>query len=211
MKKYAAEFLGTFGLVFLGTGASITNEITHGVLTHVGVAVSWGMAVMAMIYTFGERSGAHINPAVTIAFAVYRVFPAKEVAPYVLSQFGGALAASAVLKLLFPASVFLGATLPSGSALQSFILEIILAFFLMTTVINVAEGGKEKGLFAGIAIGSVVLLEAMFAGPVSGASMNPARSMGPAVLSGHLEFIWIYLSAPVIGALLAIFVHRLIK
>lgn len=211
MKKYACEFLGTFAIVFCGTGAIIINEQSSGAISHVGIAITFGLIVMAMIYTFGERSGAHFNPAVTIAFALHGVFPSRQVLPYIISQLAGGLSASLVLKALFPASVLLGATVPSGSHMQSFILEFILTFFLMLTIASVAEGGKEKGLYAGMAIGSVVLLEAMFAGPVSGASMNPARSFGPSVVSGALEPLWIYLAAPVAGAAAAIAVHRLIK
>jgi aquaporin Z len=211
MKKCAAEFMGTFGLVFFGTGASVVNEITKGTITHAGVAVTWGLIVMAMIYTFGDKSGSHLNPAVTIAFAAHKVFPRRLVFPYLISQVAGAVAASGLLKFLFPASRFLGATLPSGSEAQSFVLEIILTFFLMTTALNVSEGGKEKGLFAGLAVGAVVLLEAMFAGLVSGASMNPARSLAPAIFNSHFTSLWIYLTAPFMGALAAVGIHRLIK
>lgn len=211
MKKYASEFLGTFAIVFCGTGAIIINEQSNGVITHVGIAITFGLIVMAMIYTLGERSGAHLNPAVSIAFALQGVFPPRQVLPYILSQLAGGLSASLVLKALFPASVLLGATVPSGSHMQSFVLEFILTFFLMLTIASVAEGGKEKGLYAGMAIGSVVMLEAMFAGPVSGASMNPARSFGPALVSGALEPLWIYIAAPVAGAAAAVLVHRLIK
>ena len=211
MKKYLAELIGTFALVFCGTGAIIVNEEIPGSVTHVGIAVTFGLIVMAMIYALGEKSGAHINPAVTIAFAVNGNFPVKEVLPYIISQLAGALAASAVLKLLFPSSVLLGATIPSGSNMQSFVMECILSFFLMLVIINVARGSKEQGLFAGIAIGSVVLLEAMFAGPVCGASMNPARSLGPAIVSGEMKQVWIYITAPVLGAITAIIIYKLIK
>jgi aquaporin Z len=211
VKKYIAEALGTFALVFCGTGAIVVNEVTGGTITHVGVAITFGLIVMAMIYTFGDKSGAHFNPAVTIAFTLYKVFPSREILPYIVSQLAGAFGASITLKLLFPASVYLGATLPAGSNLQSLVLETILTFFLMLTIVNVAESGKEKGLFAGIAIGSVVLLEALFAGPVCGASMNPARSLAPAVVSGHFETVWIYIAAPVTGAAFAVLVHKLIK
>jgi len=211
MKKYLAELIGTFALVFCGTGAIIVNEEIPGSVTHVGIAVTFGLIVMAMIYVLGENSGAHLNPAVTIAFTVNGNFPVKEVLPYIISQLAGALAASAVLKLLFPSSVLLGATIPSGSNMQSFVLEYILSFFLMLVIINVAKGSKEQGLFAGIAIGSVVLLEAMFAGPVCGASMNPARSLGPAIVSGEMKQVWIYTTAPVLGAVTAIIIYKLIK
>lgn len=211
MKKYITEFIGTFILIFCGTGACAVNEITSGTITHVGIAITWGLVVMAIIYALGEKSGAHINPAVTIAFAVNKNFPARQVAPYIISQVAGALSASLVLKLLFPTSVLLGATLPAGSEVQSFVMEFILTFILMLVVINVAKGSKEQGLFAGIAIGSVVLFEAMFAGPVSGASMNPARSLAPAIVSGNMEHIWIYIIAPIAGAITAIFIHKIIK
>lgn len=211
MKKYASEFLGTFAIVFCGTGAIIINEQSGGAVTHVGISITFGLIVMAMIYTLGERSGAHLNPAVSIAFTLQGVFPPGQLLPYILSQLAGGLSASLVLKALFPASLLLGATVPSGTHMQSFVLEFILTFFLMLTIASVAEGGKEKGLYAGMAIGSVVMLEAMFAGPVSGASMNPARSFGPALVSGALESLWIYFAAPVAGAAAAIVVHRLIK
>lgn len=211
MKKYTAEFIATFTLIFCGTGAAIVNETMHGVLGHVGIAISWGLVVMILIYAFGENSGAHINPAVTIAFAINKSFPWKEVVPYIISQSLGAIAASFVLKFLFPTSLFLGATLPSGTALQSFVLEIFLMFFLMLVVLQVATGSKEQGMFAGIAIGGVVLLEAMFAGPICGASMNPIRSLAPALVSGRTEHVWIYLTAPFIGAIGAVFVHQFLK
>jgi len=211
MKTYLAEFIGTFALVFCGTGAIIVNEVIPGSVTHVGIAITFGLIVMAMIYALGEKSGAHLNPAVTIAFTVNGNFPVKEMGPYIISQLTGALAASGILKMLFPSSVLLGATIPSGSNVQSFVLEFILTFFLMLVIINVAKGSKEQGLFAGIAIGSVVLLEAMFAGPVCGASMNPARSLGPAIVSGEIKQVWIYITAPILGAITAIVIYKLIK
>jgi aquaporin Z len=211
MKKYIGELIGTFALVFCGTGAIVIDEVTNGKVSHVGVAITFGLIVMAMIYTFGDKTGAHINPAVTIAFAIKGAFPVRQVAPYIIGQLIGALLASVVLKLLFPTNVLLGATIPSGSNLQSLILEFILSFFLMLTIIHVAEGGKEKGLFAGLAIGSVVLLEAMFAGPISGASMNPARSIAPALVSGEMKQLWIYILAPISGTASAVGVSQLIK
>ncbi|HLP54777.1 MAG TPA: aquaporin [Fluviicola sp.] len=204
MKKYLAEIIGTFALVFCGTGAIITNQESHGVITHVGIAITFGLIVSAMIYTVGDISGAHLNPAVTIAFWVSGSFPVRHVFPYILSQATGAFLASFVLKFLFPLNSTLGATLPAGSAMQSFVLELILTFILMFVILHVAKGSKEQGMFAGIAIGGVVLLEAMFAGPICGASMNPIRSLSPAVVSGHTEHLWVYLSAPVSGAILAV-------
>ena len=211
MKKYMAEFMATFVLIFCGTGAAIVNEVRDGAITHVGIAIVFGLIVMAMIYTFGEKSGAHMNPAVTIAFAVQKVFPITEVIPYITSQVAGAIAASYTLKFLFPSSLVLGATIPSGSIAQSWVLEFFLTFILMLTVINVADKGKEKGLIAGLAIGAVVLVEAMFAGPISGASMNPARSFAPAIASGHLQYIWIYVTAPIAGSVASVYFYRLMK
>lgn len=211
MRKYVAEFTGTFILVFCGTGAVVIDHQTNGAVTHIGVSITFGLVVMSLIYALGDISGAHLNPAVTIAFTVAKRFNLKHVTPYIISQVAGAITASAVLKLLFPVNEFLGGTRPAGSEIQSFILELLLTFFLMLVIINVATGSKEQGMFAGLAIGNVVLLEAMFAGPISGASMNPARSIGPAVVSMHLEHLWIYLTAPVAGAVLSIYCWNYLK
>ncbi|EDY20715.1 MIP family channel protein [Chthoniobacter flavus Ellin428] len=204
MKACFAEAVGTFCLVFAGTGAIVIDAASHGSITHVGVAFTFGLIVLAMIYTVGDVSGAHLNPAVTIGFAVARRFPVSGVLPYVASQCVGALAASGLLRVLFPADPTLGTTLPAGSAMQSFILEIVLTAILMFVILCVSTGAKEKGITAGIAVGSVIALEAMFAGPISGASMNPARSLAPALVSGHLEHLWVYLLAPILGALIAV-------
>jgi aquaporin NIP len=203
MKKLLAEFFGTFGMVFAGTGAIVVNDQT-GALGHAGIALTFGLIVLAMIYCFGDVSGAHLNPAVTVGFAVARRSHWRDVPGYIGAQFLGALAASGLLKFLFPESARLGATIPAGSASQSFVLEIVLTFFLMLVVLSVSTGAKEKGLTAGIAIGAVIALEAMFAGPICGASMNPVRSIAPALVSGNFESLWLYLTAPVLGALLAI-------
>lgn len=211
MRKYIAEIIGTFALIFCGTGAIIINQESGGVITHAGIAATFGLIVAAMIYTVGDISGAHLNPAVTIAFWAAKVFPAKEILPYIISQGIGAFLASFTLHFLFPYNLTLGATLPVGSAMQSFVLELILTFLLMFTIIHVAKGSKEQGMFAGIAIGSVVLLEAMFAGPICGASMNPIRSLSPAIVSGHLEHLWVYLTAPTIGAVLAVLSWKILK
>jgi len=210
-RKYVAEIIGTFILVFCGTGAIIIDQESKGGVGHAGIAITFGLVVMALIYTLGNVSGAHLNPAVSIAFTVAKRFPAKYLAPYIISQLCGAILASLTLRLLFPHNELLGATLPSGTALQSFIMEFILTFFLMLVIIHVATGSKEQGIIAGMAIGSVVLLEAMFAGPVCGASMNPARSLAPAVVSGHLEYVWIYLLATPLGAVAAIPVWKYLK
>ncbi len=210
-KKYIAEYIGTFILVFAGTSAIVVNDISGGVVTHVGISLVFGLVVAAMIYTLGDISGAHINPAVTLAFWLAKRFQGKEVLPYLSSQVLGAITASVMVCLLFVGHPTLGSTLPSGTSMQSFILELLLTFILMLTIINVATGSKEKGITAGIAIGSVVGLEALFAGPISGASMNPARSIGPALLSGHITPLWIYILAPIIGACLAIVCCRCIR
>ena len=211
MKKFYAEGLGTFGLVFAGTGAIVINDTTGGGVTHVGVALTFGLIVLAMIYTFGDISGAHLNPAVTIGFWAARRMPGREIVPYIIAQITGAIFASGLLRFLFPESRLLGATLPAGSELQSLVLEIVLTFFLMLTILNVSTGAKEKGITAGIAVGSVIGLEALFAGPISGASMNPARSLAPSLVSGHLDHLWIYLAAPILGAGAAIFACRCVR
>ena len=204
MKKLLAEFLGTFTLVFAGTGAIVINAASHGAIGHAGIALTFGLVVLAMIYTFGDVSGAHLNPAVTLAFAVARRFAWRDVPGYVGVQTGGALAASLLLRVLYPQDATLGATLPAGPELQSFVLEVVLTAILMLTILSVSTGAKEKGVTAGIAIGGVIALEAMFAGPACGASMNPARSLAPALVSGHLEHLWLYFAAPVLGALMAV-------
>jgi aquaporin Z len=204
MRKLLAELLGTFTLVFAGTGAIVINHASGGAIGHAGIALTFGLVVLAMIYTFGDVSGAHLNPAVTMAFAGAGRFPWREVPCYVLAQAAGAFGASGLLRALFPNDVTLGATFPSGTVGQSFILEFVLTAILMLTILSVSTGAKEKGVTAGIAIGAVIALEAMFAGPISGASMNPLRSLAPAVVSGHTEHLWAYLTAPLAGAFLAV-------
>ncbi|MFZ4766876.1 MAG: MIP/aquaporin family protein [Roseimicrobium sp.] len=203
-RKLVAEWLGTFALVFAGTGAMVVDAATEGAIGHAGVALTFGLVVLAMIHTFGDVSGAHMNPAVTLGFAVARRFAWAEVPGYVVAQCLGALSASALLRVLFPLDARLGATLPAGTWSQSFVFEIALTFLLMLTILSVSTGVKEKAITAGIAIGAVVALEAMFAGPICGASMNPARSLAPALVSGHTEHLWLYLTAPLLGALLAV-------
>lgn len=208
MRNCLAELLGTFAIVFFGTGAIIINQQSGGVITHAGIAATFGLVVMVMIYALGSISGAHLNPAVSIAFAVAGKFKVSQLGPYIVSQLVGGILASLTLKGLFPTSNLLGATFPSGSILQSFILELILTFFLMLVILNVATGSKEQGTFAGLAIGSLVGLEAMIAGPISGASMNPARSLAPALASGHLQSLWLYLLAPIAGALFSVLIWK---
>jgi aquaporin NIP len=190
--------------VFAGTGAIVINNLTGGAVSHVGVALTFGLIVLAMVYTLGDISGAHINPAVTIGFFAARRLPGKIVFPYVASQAAGAFAASFALRFLFPQSNTLGATTPAGSAMQSFVLETILTALLMFVILSVSTGAREKGITAGIVVGAVIALEALFAGPICGASMNPARSLAPALVSGKTTGLWIYLLAPIIGAVVAV-------
>ena len=211
MKRYISEFIGTFAMIFCGTGAMTINEVTGGDVTHVGIAMTWGLIVMAMIYAFGETSGAHFNPAVSIAFAYAKKFSWREVPKYIIAQVLGAFAASLLLWFLFPSSEILGATIPTVDVWRAFVLEFLLTFFLMVVIINVSTGSKEIGPVAGIAIGAVVLLEAMFAGPITNASMNPARSIAPAFVSGNLQHLWMYIIAPILGALLAVVSCKMVK
>lgn len=203
-----AEFFGTFALVFCGTGAIVINAVHGGTITHVGIALTFGLIVLALIYALGDISGCHLNPAVTLGFWLVGRFRLTHVGPYLVSQCGGALAASLLLRLLFPSATTLGATLPAGPEWQSFVLELILTFLLMVVILCVSTGAKEKGMMAGVAVGAVIALEAMFAGPVCGASMNPARSLAPAVVSGRVGELWIYLVAPVVGAALGVALFR---
>jgi len=208
MKKYLAEFLGTFFLVFAGCGAIMINQITGGSIGHVGIALTFGLVVLVMIYSVGEVSGAHFNPAVTLGFCAARRMSIKEGLPYIVSQCLGAILASVLLRIVIPQSATLGATLPVGGLLPSLILEFFMTTLLMFVILSVSTGAKEKGITAGIAIGGTVALEALFGGPISGASMNPARSLGPALVSGNLESVWIYLLIPVLGAGFAVFLCR---
>jgi aquaporin Z len=204
MNKLFAEAIGTFTLVFAGTGAIIVDAATGGGVSHVGVAITFGLVVMAMIYAVGDVSGAHLNPAVTVGFVLARRFELRRAPGYIVAQFAGAFAASGVLRVIFPASPTLGETLPSGAAWQSFTLETILTFLLMFVILRVSAGSKEKGITVAIAVGGVVALEAMFAGPICGASMNPARSLAPAIVAGHTHVLWVYLIAPLLGAAIGV-------
>lgn len=202
--KLWSEFFGTFALMFCGTGAIIVNDIQGKVLTLPGITLTFGLVVMALIYTFGDISGAHFNPAVTLAFALAKRFDIPCILPYMGAQLSGAMVASLLLHFLFPDHNNLGATLPNGSILQCLTLEIIMTWLLMLVILNVSVGAKQKGITAGIVIGGVICLEALFAGPISGASMNPVRSIAPALVSGNLQGLWIYIVGPIVGALLAV-------
>lgn len=209
-RSLAAEAIGTFALVFAGCGA-IMVEAQTGALGQLGVAFSFGLVIMAMVYALGHVSGAHFNPAVSAAFALTRHFPWPRVFLYWSAQAGGAIAAALVLRGSLGEVAGIGATLPSGSQGQSFLWEAILTFFLMFVIMAVATDTRSVGEAAAIAIGGTVGLDALFGGPISGASMNPARSLGPAVVSGDLRALWIYLTAPFLGAALGALAYQLVR
>jgi aquaporin NIP len=211
LKRLAGEFLGTFALVFCGTGAIVINQEAGGVITQVGIAVVFGLIVMAMILSLGHVSGAHINPAVTIALSVAKKFKRQNIIPYILAQLAGACLASFILKNLFPTNEFLGATLPRGSATQSFILEFILTFLLMLVILTSTDKKNHSVLVPALAIGSTIGLEALFAGPICGASMNPARSISPALIGWHFQSLWVYILAPVAGSITAVLAFAILK
>jgi aquaporin Z len=208
-KEVLAEFLGTFILVFVGTGAIVINEIT-GELGHVGIALTFGFVIVSLIYSFGHISGAHFNPAVSISFWLIGEIKKPKLIAYILAQTVAAIIASTALYLLMFENInsmeqvaHLGATLPRGSEIQAFGFEFVLAFILMLVISASAVHGKATKDFAGIAIGFTVGLESMFAGPITGASMNPARSIGPALVSGNIEHLWLYIVATICGAAMA--------
>ncbi len=209
MKKYLAEFTGSFAIVFFGTGIVVVGDELYAV-SQFWISLIFGSTVMAMIYLFGKSSGAHFNPAVSIAFAVVKKFPLNLIFPYLISQLAGGLTGSLILHLIFRHNEFLGSTNPSGTELQSLIIEFFLTFFLMLVIMLVSHGFKEVGKYAALLIGTVVFLEAYFAGNITGASMNPARSFGPAIVSGHLEHLWIYFIAPIAGASASAFCWKII-
>lgn len=211
LNKLAAEFFGTFALVLAGTGAIVIDAVRDGAIGHVGIALTFGLIVMVMIYAVGDVSGAHFNPAVTLGFWAAGRLPARQVPRYVLAQLCGAMVASLTLLLLFGNVKSLGATLPAATVWQSFTLEALLTALLMYVILHVSTGPKEVGMMAGIAIGGTIGLEAMFAGPISGASMNPARSIAPAVVSGNITALWAYIVAPSLGSLLAVPAWRLTR
>jgi aquaporin NIP len=209
--RLAAEFVGTFGLVFAGTGAIIIDAVTAGGVSHVGIGLTFGLIVMVMIYAFGHVSGAHLNPAVTLAFAAGRHFPWSLVPLYWAAQLAGGITASLVHKALFGDVANLGATLPWGTATQSFGLEIVLTLILMVVITSVATDTRAVGQAAAIAIGGTIGLEAIFAGPISGASMNPARSLAPALVSWTWQDQWLYIAGPALGALAGVFIYNWIR
>ena len=209
-RAFLAEGIGTFALVFSGAGAIVVDARTHE-LGHVGVAITFGLVIMAMVYAVGHVSGAHLNPAVSLAFAVSRHFPWPRVLGYWAAQLAGAVLGAALVRLSLGSDADVGATLPSGSQAQSFVWELILTFFLMFVIMAVATDTRAVGEAAAIAVGGTVGLDAMFGGPVSGASMNPARSIGPALVSGNLHALWLYIVAPIAGAALGAVAYQTVR
>ncbi len=211
LQRLLAEFVGTFTLVFVGTGAIVVNALTNGGISFLGISLAFGIVVMIVVYAIGHISGAHINPAVTIAFTVARHFPLRDMVPYIIAQIAGAIAASFVLRAMFGNVANLGATLPVGGVSDSFFLELFITFILMFVIISVATDTRAVGEAAAIAIGGSIGVLALMAGLVSGGSMNPARSLGPAIASGAYSGIWIYLVAPTVGATIGALVYQLLK
>jgi MIP family channel proteins len=209
-RRLAAEAIGTFALVFAGCGAIMVDAKTHQ-LGHIGVAITFGLVIMFGIYAVGHISGAHFNPGVTFAFALSRHFPWSRALGYWGAQLTGALTAAALLRASLGNQADVGATLPSGSQGQAFLWELVLTFFLMFVIMAVATDTRAVGEAAAIAIGGTVGLDAMFGGPISGASMNPARSIGPALVSGNLHALWLYILAPILGASLAALAYQFVR
>ncbi|KAF5764800.1 putative major intrinsic protein [Helianthus annuus] len=211
-QKLIAEFLGTYFMVFAGCGVVVVDTKRDHVIGQTGIAIVWGLVVMVMIYTVGHISGAHFNPAVTIAFASSKRFSMKHVPPYIIAQFLGSTLASGTLRLIFNSkNNNLGATVPTGSNLQSLVLEFIITFYLMFVISSVATDDRAIGEAAGLAIGSTILLNAMFAGPISGASMNPARTLGPAIVSNQYQGLWVYILGPILGAIAGAWAYGIIR
>nr|DAA33874.1 TPA_inf: aquaporin NIP1;1 [Gossypium hirsutum] len=212
IQKLMAEVLGTYFLIFAGCAAVVVNVNNEKVVSLPGISMVWGLAVMVLVYSLGHISGAHFNPAVTIAFATCKRFPLKQVPAYVLAQVIGSTLAAGTLRLLFsgPHDVFAG-TSPQGSDLQAFGIEFIITFYLMFIISGVATDNRAIGELAGLAIGATVLINVMFAGPITGASMNPARSLGPAIVSNHYKGIWIYLMSPTLEAVSGAWVYNMVR
>jgi aquaporin NIP len=211
-RRAAAEGLAAFALVFAGCGAVIANHESGGALGVVGISLVFGLVIMVMVYATGHLSGAHINPAVTIAFTVTRHFPAREAVAYVAAQLAGATAAAlTLLGVWTDKPAHLGATIPSVATGSAFLYEAILTALVMFVIMAVATDTRAVGAAAAIAIGGVIGLDALFGGPVTGASMNPARSLGPALVSGEWHDFWIYIAGPIVGATVGAFAYQLVR
>lgn len=212
MQKLVAEIAGTYFLIFAGCGAVVINAVRGNTITAPGISIVWGLAVMVVVYSVGHISGAHLNPAVTIAFATCKRFPWKQVPVYISAQVLGSILASGTLRLLFNGHQdHFSGTLPNGSDVQSLVLEFIITFYLMFVISGVATDNRAIGELAGLAVGATVLLNVMFAGPISGASMNPARSLGPAIVSSHYKSLWVYMLGPTAGAIAGAWVYNIIR
>ncbi len=211
LKKCVAEFIGSFAIIFAGCGAIIIHDLYPSSLPEFAIPAVFGLAVSVMIYALGHISGAHFNPAVTLAFAAVKRFGWKEVVPYWSGQFLGMLLAILFLISSFPEAKNIGVTTPNIGLWQAFLWEILLTFFLMFVIIAVATDSRAVGIMAGVAIGGTVMMNAMVGGAVTGASMNPARSFAPAVVSGQYQYLWLYILAPCLGAIAAAFVYEKIR
>lgn len=208
-RELLAEFIGTFVLIFAGTGAVMVNQLSNGAVTHLGISIVFGAVVTALIYSLGHISGAHFNPAVTLAFWSSGCFRKSLVLPYIVAQVLGAIVASCLLRISLGAVGNLGATIPrNGDWLQTLVLETVLTFILMLVIFGSGLDRRSHIGFAGISIGLTVMLEAACMGPITGASMNPARSLAPALVGGNLQYQWVYWVAPIVGAQLAVIVYR---
>jgi MIP family channel proteins len=211
-RRAAAEGIGVFALVFAGCGAIVAEAEHPGTLGAIGIAFVFGLIVMAMVYATGHLSGAHLNPAVTLAFTLTRHFPRTEAVAYLAAQIAGALVAAALLAAVWPSQpAALGTTLPTVGVGSAFVYEVVLTAFLMFVIMAVATDTRAVGAGAAIAIGGTVGLDALFGGPITGASMNPARSLGPALVSGELHDLWIYLIAPLLGAAIGALAYQLVR
>ena len=211
-RRALAEGLAAFALVFAGCGAIVANATYDAALGTVGIALVFGLVIMVMVYATGHLSGAHLNPAVTLAFALTRHFPRREALAYITAQLLGALAAAALLLAVWPSQpAALGTTLPSVGDGSALVYEAVLTAFLMFVIMAVATDTRAVGAGAAIAIGGTVGLDALFGGPITGASMNPARSIGPALVSGELHDLWIYIVAPIAGAALGALAYQLVR
>jgi MIP family channel proteins len=211
-RRAAAEAIGAFALVFAGCGAIVTDSVHGGVLGAVGVSLTFGLVIMAMVYATGHLSGAHLNPAVTLAFALTRHLPRRDALAYIAAQVVGALAAAALLLAVWPSTpADLGTTLPTVGVGSAVAYEAVLTALLMFVIMAVATDTRAVGAGAAIAIGGTVGLDALFGGPITGASMNPARSIGPALVSGELHDLWIYIAAPIAGAAIGALAYQLVR
>src|SRR5438309_1741622 len=212
LRRSLAEGIAAFALVFAGCGAVVTNATHRGALGSVGVSLVFGLVIMVMIYATGHLSGAHINPAVTTAFTLTRHFPLRDAVAYIAAQLAGAALAALLLLAIWPARpAALGATVPSIGVGSALVYELVMTGLVMFVIVAVATDTRAVGAAAAFAIGGTVALDALFGGPLTGASMNPARSFGPALASGTWTDFWVYVVGPVVGAVLGAFAYQFIR